>query len=1092
MPLTPETSNSRKHPVEIFRPRFPRFLKTVLEPAVHTHPSPLRAAVWQSDRIVPYIEAAAQVYREIAPGFRWGPVWSTCWFRLTGTVPAAFSPEQPLDLRFSTRTEATLWLEQDGTPTPVRGLDINRDTVDLTRYLDLSPRQPITLFIEAACNHPFGISTFDWDISDTHDRWRSSDPGHFLYAELAARREPVRRLAGTYRFASRLLDELEPASPEARALFDALTAATHLIDDRDVARRADEARAVLSAALRSPGSTAESEPLGFAVAHAHIDTAWLWPLRETRRKIVRSWTNALEVLDANPDASFICSQAQQYAYLREDAPLVFERLRERVAEGRFEPMGAMWVEPDVNVPSAESLIRQVLLGQRFWRDEVDRAPDGPASRQTILYLPDTFGFPASLPDIMLACGLDTFITNKIAWNQCHAYPHTSFRWQGLGGAHTGEHVLAHFTPNHDYNCTNSPRELVKTKANIRPLPDGSGDTQQVFLHPFGFGDGGGGPTHEQADTISTIAPDDAHAPHPALPAIRHATVRDFRARLHALDHDLADTPTGGLPLHNRELYLELHRATLTTHAWLKQANRDSERALRLAEILAFAGPAGLPEHHAPIADRLTEAWRLLCLQQFHDILPGSSITPVYEDTRRDLATIDEIATTIADTALPEWTRPFSSPVADGGGGTDHPKDGPDRRGCLSIFNPSSTPISTVIEHNSKLLYTPSLPPLSISPLTDAPAPPPVTLESTGNTATLRNQHLEARVNEAGQITSLRSLRDGKPGPELAAEPLNRLALYRDIPMNWDAWDLDAYTEDERLETNDSPAESWRVKTDDPLRAEIEIVRTIGDGSRITQTIRLDAGSPRLDITTDYDWNETHRYLRMETPTSIDARTATYDIQCGFIERPTTRETSEQRMMFEVCAHRWMDLSDPASGQGLSVLNTGRYGCGARRDETPHGVRTTMHLSLLRAPTHPDPTAGRDTGSITVSLLPHGGDWRVADTDRHAESLNFPPHVFDGVREQAWSPIEVLEAEGQRLEIAAIKPAYDAPDALVVRLVETRGVGGEATVRWRLPVASVVRTDAIERPADLPLRHAENTTTIPVRPHEIVTLLATRA
>jgi alpha-mannosidase len=223
MPLTPETSNSQKHPVEIFRPRFSRFLKTVLEPAVHGCSSPLRVAAWQTPEIVPFGHAIEQLFTAITPGFRWGPAWSTCWFRLTGAVPADARPGVPLDLRFSTRTEATLWLDLGDTPTPVRGFDINRDTVDLTRYLDLAPGDSLTVFIEAACNHPFGTSTFDWDTSDTRDRWRSEDPGHFLYAEVAARREPVRRLAGIYRFASLLLDELDPASPEAGSLFDALT-----------------------------------------------------------------------------------------------------------------------------------------------------------------------------------------------------------------------------------------------------------------------------------------------------------------------------------------------------------------------------------------------------------------------------------------------------------------------------------------------------------------------------------------------------------------------------------------------------------------------------------------------------------------------------------------------------------------------------------------------------------------------------------------------------------------------------------------------------------------------------------------------------
>ncbi|MBZ0171140.1 MAG: hypothetical protein K8E66_02050, partial [Phycisphaerales bacterium] len=797
---------------------------------------------------------------------------------------------RPLDLRFSTRTECTVWL--DGKPH--RGLDDNRDSIELLPHSNGG--EPVEVLVEAACNHPFGITSFGRDARDSTDRWRSPEPGRLILAELAPRNEGVRRLANTYRFVSRMLDELDPTTKQSRRLYHALMRATAATDDRDVSRHADTARLFLEDALNNdhPGRPA----VGLAVGHAHIDTAWLWPIAETRRKIVRSWTNVLEVLERCPGASFIGSQAQQYAWLEQDAPAVLERVRERVTEGRWEPTGGMWVEPDASVPSAESLIRQALHGERYWRDRFgdDRGA------QTVLYLPDTFGFPASLPDIMLACGLDTFITNKIAWSQCTHYEHTNFRWRGLGGGH----VLAHFTPNHDYNCTNSPRELIRSGNDLRGHPEGAAEPA-VFLHPYGFGDGGGGPTLEQAETIGLVARTED------LPEFRHGSMAEFRQRLASLDAALPQ----GLPTHGDELYLELHRGTLTTHAWLKRANRELEQALRLAEIARFAGPTppdtGTGAHAAAELDL---AWKLLLLQQFHDILPGSSITPVYDDAREHISDVREIVARHVESALSGWT---------GGAG-------------LSVVNPASSARSGVVEAEGGYRWIAAVPAIGVAPFVESASPEyPVKIDA--ETGTMRNGLIEARIDRFGRVVLLRT----QGGPDLAeVAPFNRLALYRDIPMNWDAWDIDAYTEDELVWTNDGPAESWRVRTADVLRAEIEVVRTIDGRGGITQTFRLDAGSPRLDIVSEYEWDEAHRLLRAEFPTDLESRHATYDIQAGFIRRPTTRDTPRERMMFEVCAHRWMDLAEP--GRGLALLNNGRYGHGCRGG--------LMHLSLLRAPQHP--------------------------------------------------------------------------------------------------------------------------------------------
>ncbi|USN98904.1 MAG: alpha-mannosidase [Phycisphaeraceae bacterium] len=1028
MPQHPRTP---RHEIEVFRPRFARFLRAVIEPAVYADPTPLEVAAWQTPERGAIDAAQRAEFQPVELGWRWGPAWSTCWFRLRGVMPDTAGC--PLDLRFSSGTECTVWI--DGKPR--RGLDRNRDSIQVSLHSVGGER--FEVLIEAACNHPFGVTTFDWDNPEARDRWGSADPGHLLLAELAPRREPVRRLAVVYRFASRLLDELDPTTDHARHLYDALREATILIDDRDVARRADEARARLEAAL-SRGDPAEA--LGLVVGHAHIDTAWLWPLAETRRKVVRSWTNALEVLDRCPGASFICSQAQQYAWLEQDAPGVFDRVRNAVAAGRWEPMGGLWVEPDANVPSAESFVRQALHADRYWRRRFGEE----LGVQRILYLPDSFGFPASIPDLMLACGLDTFITNKIAWCQCHHYPHTNFRWRGMGG---GE-VLAHFTPNHDYNCTNSPRELIRTGRDRRGHPTNA-DQPQVFLHPYGFGDGGGGPTLEQAEVVNLAASCEG------LPRFRHGTAGEFRERLAALDASLPD----GLPVHDEELYLELHRGTLTTHAWLKKSNRELEHALRLAEIAVFAGPERPePEEANEAAAALDRAWKRLLLQQFHDILPGSSIASVYAEAREHVAEIRGEAARLADRGLSSWAR------GDG----------------QCAMNPASCERSGVVETGDGLRWADGVPPLGVAPLIGAAPAPPVEVHA--SSGVMQNGLIEARIDRSGRITMLRQT----GGVDLAGgAPFNRLALYRDIPMNWDAWDIDAYAEEELVWTNEQPADSWRVRTADPLRTEIEVVRTIEGRSRITQVFRLDAGSPRLDVLTEYDWNERHRLLRAEMPTGLRAAHATYDIQCGFVERSTGRESSRERMMFEVCAHRWMDLSEPVDagpGRGLALLNNGRYGHGCRGG--------TMHLSLLRAPVHPDATAGRDAGSITYSLMPHAGNWRSAGVDHEAEALNAPLFALPYAVDRPWSPIQIEPAKGQRIEIAALKPAHDDAATLVLRLIETRGVGGPARARWHLPVSAVRRADALERSTGPEIRLSDGAAMLDIRGHEIVTLLVDRA
>lgn len=1023
--------------------RFSRFCTDVLDPAAYRLAVPLAVEVCRLDNPIPPVDAPGLAYAPVALGFRWGPKWSTAWFRLRGVLPASHAGLVTA-LRFDTGVEAQLWspaLRGPRNPmprvgaseslVPLQGFDVNRDTAIL-----LNPAQGgehLELFVEAACNHPFGVGHFPWDPADSVRRWTDAEPARLDRAEVAVFDERLWRLATAYRFALLLLRELPAESPRAGQLIAGLRDATTAIDDTRVATTADRGLAILDALLRSPAPG--SATICHATGHAHIDTAWLWPIRETRRKCIRSFSNVLRLMDRFPDFRFLCSQAQQYAFIEQDSPELFAQIAARVAEGRWEPGGAMWIEPDANCPSGESLVRQILHATRYWQDRF-----GDAGVQRFVYLPDTFGFPASLPQIIAKAGLDTFITNKLAWNAHNHYPHTSFLWRGIDGSE----VLAHFTPGADYNAVNTPLELRRgEKRHADKHAPGQGPTSR-WLQPFGYGDGGGGPTDRSIEYARLAANCDG------LPKTQLGRTDDFCEALHR-DFDALRERGVEPPVWDGELYLDLHRATLTTQAWLKKANRRAEELLRLAELVLCASPgAGHSGSRATPTDlsALDEAWKLLLLNQFHDILPGSSITWVYDDAKRDHSQIRELIEPIIETGLDRWATALGGAI---------------------VVNQSSHPQSGVVAVGEHLHYTADVPPLGARTLTGVATPPTVTVKgesqlrgagfpARGTPITISNDILQATISEDGVLSSLRHLSTSReacaPG-----HSLNQLAIYEDRPRMWDAWDFDPEAEYKPLDAVGVP-ESIEVVTEHALRCEVRVVRLIGERSRIEQTYTLDAASPRLDIRSRVEWHEDHRLLRALFPVAVRATRATYDIQFGHIERATHRNTPWDRAKYEVCAHRWMDLAEP--GFGVALLNDCKYG------HSCHGH--VMGLTLLRAPKWPDPTADRGVHEFCCSIMPHGGDWRTAGVDRQAEALNTPlvvhgevdAGVAPGGGPCEWSPVSIETTGSASLTVSAIKPAEDG-EGVIVRLVETHGGRGLAAITWRMPVSVVEPVDLLERP-----------------------------
>lgn len=1023
------------------------FARQVLAPAVFPQRVPLRAEIFQSRAALPYSVAIQGPYTPVDSALRWGPVWSTAWFRVSGRVPDSIAGACAV-LRFSTGTEATLW--RDGIPH--QGLDANHDFAPI---LDAATTgQAVELFVEAACNRPFGVSLFPWESHEDHLRWSEADPGRLELCELAAFDEAVWRLWKTAEFARQLAQALPAGAPQRPRILDALERAVRVIDPRDVRSRCHEAERLLLDGLQAGGDPARSTCV--AVGHAHIDTAWLWRVRESRRKCMRTFSTVLRLMERHPEFRFIASQAQQYAWIESDAPELFDEIRRRVQDGRWEAGGAMWIEPDCNVPCGESLVRQIIHGTRYWEERF-----GAAGRQAHLYLPDTFGFCAALPQLMRLAGLRTFITNKLSWNDTVEFPHVTFVWRGLDGSE----VLAHCTPGGDYNSDNRPAMLLRGVERVQRLapPDA-----QRWLQPYGYGDGGGGPTEE------TILHADLSRDCAGLPRVEHGRVDSFCESLHRSRTELRQRG-GDLPIWDGELYLQYHRGTYTTQAWLKRANRRLERDLRTAEWLTAFGPdddAGA--HPCVAADSLAQAWQALLCSQFHDILPGSSIAEVYEDTRAELTAAQDATSECIAEGISRW-----SSVADGRGMSKP----------ILILSPRSFGSSAVVDSASGPLFVPHLSALGMVVVDAAQSAAPPTGPVRVDGRRLSNGLIDVEIDELGRIGGLRCAQTGREAcgaaPGGGRTAINQLVLYTDVPGHYDAWEIARHDVDPGSPVLDPPVRCEVVERH-PLRAVIEVERPLGRASRIVQRYVLEAGSPRVNIHSRVDWHESRTLLRATFPVDVRARRAAYETQFGYIERTTHANTAWDQAMFEVPAQRWIDLSEP--GLGVGLLNDCKYGHSCRGN--------VMGLSLLRSPVFPDPRADRGAHEFTYSVMPHGGDWRAAGVAREAEALNVPLLVRPltagparGVHGR-WAPFELATSGGAAVEVTAAKHAEDGDGRRVLRLCETAGGGGTVRIAWRRPVARAAPIDLLERPlAAEGFAHDADAgvTTLQVRPFQVWSL-----
>ncbi len=959
-------------------------------------------------------------FQRIPAGTKWGRMYEYCWLKATVTVPDGGAPRYALNLPVG--SEATIFL--DGKAFGTYRADWVSDPLHYIVDNFLPEGEPAgtthELLVEAYAGHFFpqsslgGCATGPVMPGTYQDPKRDGERAEIGRCTLGMWNEDAYQLLMDVWTLRLLLEQQDENALRADKIAEALEQFTleadfeQPLDDRIYSYR--RAREVLAPALAAHnGSTS---PVFYAIGNAHLDLAWLWPMAETHRKTARTFAAQLRLLQEYPDYMFLQSQPASYVMCREHYPELYERVKQAIRDGRWIAEGAMWAEPDTNMTSGESLIRQVVHGKRFFKDEL-----GVDSQ--MLWLPDSFGYSAALPQILKGCGVKYLVTQKIFWsyNEGDRFPYHYFTWQGADGT-----AIDTFLPT-SYTYRTDPKEICEAW-NKRVEKRGL----DAFLLPFGYGDGGGGPCRDYIEML------DREKDLEGMPRVKVASPITF----------FSDMEAAGGPNHTYvgELYFSAHRGVYTAQAAIKKGNRLGEINLREAEM--WGALAQRKGHAYPYAD-MDAQWKLLLLNQFHDILPGSSIERVYVEARQDHQNIIAAAQQHAKEAQQallqqdEGVTVFNSlsferqalvalPAGFGEG---------------AAADNSPVPTQKTADGALALVTLPPCGVVTLKPSGNKAEVPACSARKHGDEIRMENELVTVSINRMGEVTSFV---DRKSGREYAAGAMNKLLMYKDVPRLFDAWDIDSNYELQPVAL-DAPAEVT-IGESDGLFASVKVVRRISE-SVCTQEIRLNAHSARLDFHTTVEWNELHRLLKVGFPVDVRAMEAINEIQFGYMRRPTHRSRLYDSDRFEVCNQRYTALCDQS--HGAAVLNDSKYGISLHDNE--------MRLTLLRATASPEMRADNGTHTFTYSFLAWEGSFLDALVVREAYDLNVPATLASG----STAAFSAFSVDAANVFIDTVKPAEDQSGDLILRLYEAKGADTACALTINLPVASVTACDMLEKP-----------------------------
>lgn len=774
------------------------------------------------------------------------------------------------------------------------------------------------------------------------------------------------------------------------------------------------------------------------IGHTHIDVAWLWTLAQTREKAQRTFATVINLMKQYPEYKFMSSQPQLYKYIKDTAPDLYEEIKKAIKDGRWEVEGAMWLEADCNLISGESLVRQILLGKKFIKDEF-----GIDSR--VLWLPDVFGYSAALPQILKKSGVDKFVTSKISWNEFNKLPYDTFMWEGIDGTE----IFTYFLTAQDLKEGEEPK--VKTTYVAYTRPNQIYGTWKRYqpkefnneaLITFGFGDGGGGPTKDMLEQQRRMS----HGI-PGIPQTKMEFAGDFLNRIEKKFFENCKT-LRRTPRWVGELYLELHRGTYTSIAKNKKNNRISELLYQKAETASVMDNVLLNGSYPQ--EQINESWHTILLNQFHDIIPGSSIFEVYEDSDKDYARILEKGREIFIQKL----NHISANIKTAGG--------------TLVYNPNAFTASGTVNVNGKCAYVSDIPSMGYKVVKTVSDAAKITVGENG----MENKFFRIELNEKGELKSVFDKRNGREvvKPDEAA---NRLEVFEDFPKFYDAWEISPYYKS-KMWTVDELVSKEIVY--DGARTGIKTVKRFLQ-STICQTMYLYSDIDRIDFDTVIDWKQEHLLLKAAFPIDVHASEATYEIQFGHLKRPTHQNTSWEAAKFEVCAHKWADIGD--GDYGVSLINNCKYGHSAEG--------STLKLSLLKSATYPNPAADKEIHEFTYSLYPHKGSFKESDTIKHAYLLNQPLCGIeigeqDGTLNEEFS---LVSCDSKNIIIETVKQAEESDD-IIVRLYEACDRRTDAALNFGFDISKAYICDMLEHELE-ELKIENNTVKLTIHNFEIITL-----
>ncbi|TJY41113.1 alpha-mannosidase [Cohnella pontilimi] len=966
--------------------------------------SSLTVTAWVTSEPVPFEERTQGRKVQLKPGEQWGKLWDCAWFHFEGIVPDSLAGSHVV-LLIDVNGELCL-VDREGTPR--QGLTNVNSEFDYRlglpgkRVVDIIPSarggEVIDLWADGGCNDLFGS-------------YRS---GTLKEADIAVCEDEVRELYYDFEVLIELAEHLPDSSARRARILQCLYEASNELAEID-AGRVRRAKNKVSEELAQRGG--DPALTISAIGHAHIDLAWLWPIRETIRKGARTFSTVLRNMEKYPDYVFGASQPQLYQWIKDHHPKLYDQVKERVMEGRWEAQGAMWVEPDTNISGGEALVRQILYGKRFFQKEFGK-------EMKVLWMPDVFGYTGSLPQLLRKSGVDYMMTQKLSWNVYNAHPHHSFLWEGIDGSR----VLTHLPPEETYNSPAAPRSLVKIESNYADK-----GVSENALMLFGIGDGGGGPGEEH---LERLAREKNLSGIP--PVVQEPSISFFRR----LEREASRFQT-----YKGELYLEKHQGTLTTQARNKRYNRKLEKSLRELEFAASLLWMLCGESYP--AARLEEIWKEVLLYQFHDILPGSSIGRVYDESLIRYETLlTQVRSMLEETycsvaGLTGWAH---EPV---------------------LFNSLPWDRREWVEWNGEW-YDVLIPAMGYRTLREA-AQEPIIDGLRADDRALENNRLSIRFDEDGSILSVYDKTIGREAIQPGCKA-NVFTVYHD---NGDAWDFPRDYRDMAAGTMN--LERTTAYINGP-KAIVEQEYRYGE-STLEQKITLTMDGSTVEFQTKADWRESGKMLRVSFPTTVSSDLVNCEIQFGYLKRPTTRNTMIEFAKDEICAHQYIDLSRPDFG--VALINDCKYGHTAQMN--------VLDLNLLRSPSYPDPNADRAIHEFTYALYPHAGDFIDAGVYRKGYESNIPLTIVEARRAdvEQRSPVQLVQIEHPYVMVESVKKAEDS-DHLIFRLFETAGTEANATVYFGMPCQLIEETDLMENPIGK-LKENDSRVELPFTPFEIKTL-----